>query len=132
MRPLERALDVQFKVLDEKDGTGKECTATLIELSSHRALLRTEESMQPLDNLKIVLEDGSGAVIAQEIYAKVVPTQAPISGTYLLQFTSIPQEAEDFFKSVLQELTKLKREVYYLPKRFKTLRVICATGLTSR
>ena len=89
---LDRPWPFVFLVLDGKHMTGAGYEGTMIQLSTSGAVIRTDEPVALLSNLKMMLpapEDRDEVV--GDLYAKVVE-DVPGQGGYKVRFTAVPEE----------------------------------------
>ena len=89
---LDRPWAFAYLVLDGKHMTGAGCEGTIIQLSTSGAVIRTDEPLALLSNLKMMLtapEDRDEVV--GDLYAKVVE-DVPGQGGYKVRFTAVPEE----------------------------------------
>jgi len=98
-----------YEVLDGKRLTGDTFQGVIEKLSTTGAVIRTEEPVELLSNLRIILSPPSpDAEIGGELYAKVFEND-PEVGLLKLRFTAIPQEAYEMIQEVCSgqnEVTK--------------------------
>jgi adenylate cyclase len=93
--PLNQLLEVQVRIVAEKDTSSTSYRGQIAELGPENALLHSSAPLAPLDNVKIALIGDGGEKLAGEIYAK---TMHGSDGIYTLRFTSLSEEAKLYLK----------------------------------
>lgn len=107
-RTVEPPLQVCFRVLEDKDVSGKTHVGRLVRLVRGMAEIVSETEVSRMANLRLSLikDDaaGDGAVVCEEIYAKVMKVATHLNThpdhmmpwAFHINFTSISPEAERF------------------------------------
>jgi adenylate cyclase len=100
LAPLSQPVTIQFTFLEGKHA-GKELnTATIVKMHDRLAEVQATVSAGKLANLKIFLFDGQQQEITSELYAKVVQVISEDPSIFLINFTSVPAEADAFFQQI--------------------------------
>ena len=95
MVTLDHPWPFAFSVLDGKHMTGAVCRGTMIQLSTSGAVIRTDEPVALLSNLKMMLPalEGGDEVVG-DLYAKIVE-DVPDEGVVKVRFTAVPEEVAE-------------------------------------
>jgi len=98
--PLTQPVTMRFTFLEGKH-TGKDLyTATITKMHDRIAEVQTTLSAEKLANLKIFLFDEQDREITSELYAKVIHVISEDPSVFLINFTSVPAEADAFFQRI--------------------------------
>jgi len=88
---LDAPLPVTYSVLDGKEVSGAQARGALAAVSSTRAVLRTDEAMEPRSDLRLTLPVAGGG--SGDMYAKVISASRTDSGPEaVLRLTSVPED----------------------------------------
>jgi adenylate cyclase len=100
---LKSPLVVRFAVMEEKHVGEMNIVGDIRSLSLTGGVLRTDEKLSPLMNLKMRITGTAGTEIPSDLYAKVVGVddRGPVLG-----FTSIPPEVGNCIKGVLDQVPR--------------------------
>ncbi len=98
--PLENPLHVNFQIIEGKFASKNISRGKLVCLNQYSAQILSDTIMEKLMNLRISIFDYTQNTIADEIYAKVVKINKDDPYLFTVKFTSVPPEAEIFFKSL--------------------------------
>jgi len=99
--PVREPITIQFTFLEGKHAGKDLHTATIANMSGHIAEVQASLGAEKLANLKIFLFDAQGREITSEVYAKVIQVISEDPSLFLINFTSIPAEAETFFQQAV-------------------------------
>lgn len=90
---LSAPLPCTFSVFEGERLLGEEADGEILSLSETRAEMRTETSLEPLSDLRLVFRPDGPDRLVEELYAKVT---SPLSdGVVNLRFTSLPGDVWD-------------------------------------
>ncbi|CAN2047285.1 adenylate cyclase [Candidatus Magnetomoraceae bacterium gMMP-1] len=97
---LSELLSVQVIAMDGKHAESESFNGKITHLTSKTATLQSEFEVKKLNNLKLTLFSHDGNKITKNLYSKV--TDVLNKNSFIVNFTSIPPEAEKFFTTLLQ------------------------------
>lgn len=99
MQPLTVPVPVRFVLLDGVHLTGSSHEGLLTQLSEYGAVLRTEEEVEPLSNLKVLLPapDNPPHNLG-DLYAKVTDRD---NKDFKLRFTAVPQDMAVLLRNLI-------------------------------
>jgi adenylate cyclase len=100
MVALTREIGVSWTVLEGKHGTGVQFPGRLVRLSTQGAELRSESTVEPLRDVRLRIARPDGALLPDEVYAKVTSASADGAG-FLVRFTSVPPDVAELIKALL-------------------------------
>ena len=103
---LRQPLTVEFMVLAGKHTGDEVYKGQVIKMAPTIAEVHTNVTPEKLNNLKMSLFDGAGSVITTDLYAKVTEILSESPPVFVVNFTSVPPEAEAFFEKVLVQQTE--------------------------
>ncbi len=93
---------VRFWVLTSKIAEGNALDGRLVRLSSREGEIATDETVEPMTDLRFEVHGGNGQPLEGELYGKVVPKSPDGHEGMVVRFTSVPPEIRKFFdKAVL-------------------------------
>ncbi|MCP4406128.1 MAG: response regulator [bacterium] len=99
---LQKPFPFEFVILDDKHAGRDVYHGDLLQLAEttreRTAVAETDKICRQLTNLKISLFDEHHREITKELYAKVIDVISLTPSTFRMNFTSVPPEAEKFFK----------------------------------
>jgi adenylate cyclase len=100
---LSQELPVEYVVLQGKNAGGNILSGVLIGLSENGAVLRTQENLEVLNNLKLKLLTTTEFTTPEtDIYAKVMKKSPDAENNFIIRFTAVPPEAIDFLNRIRQ------------------------------
>jgi adenylate cyclase len=95
---LKSALKIVFVVVEGKHAADTSYHAEMTKLSLKGAELKSAFIVDKLNNIKITLFTSDNQEVCDDLYAKVSHTE---TDGFIISFTAIPPEAENFFNSIL-------------------------------
>ena len=98
---LSRPFPILFTILEGKHASDEAHKGTVIRMLDKVAEIQAEVAADKLMNLKISVSDRDGNEITTDLYAKVTRRISDHPVAFRVNFTSVPPEADDFFKSVI-------------------------------
>ena len=95
-KPLKHSLPFKYSTLDGKHMTGVLLEGHLLALSSTMALIKAEEELELLSNIRLEfpIEEKEGSVIYGDLYAKVVQANSQDDGIKI-RFTAVPEDVAE-------------------------------------
>ena len=100
---LHKAISVKFDVIDGKHIDSESINkGRITKLSLDTALLEMDISLNPLTNIKLSLFDSENNQFFEDIYAKVVKNVDNLQNFVIINFTSVPPDADNFIKNNLK------------------------------
>lgn len=102
---LSQPVTIQFTFLEGKHAGKDLNTATIVKMYEHIAEVHATLHAEKLTNLKIFLFDAQHREITSELYAKVVQVISDDPSIFLINFTSVPAEADAFFQQIGSQLS---------------------------
>ncbi len=98
---LSKPIPIEFTIVEEKHA-GKEFYAgTMMKLRETEAEIEAERACRQLTNLKISVFDQHHVCLVENVYAKVTDVCSHSPLIFRVSFTSVPPEAEQFFRRVI-------------------------------
>jgi len=104
LRKLVESIPVHFHLVSEKSIEKKIHDGRIVKIGKKAAEIHSTISFKKLTNLKFILLDSQGNKITDELYAKVIKNISESPSEFVVQFTSLPPEAERFFETVLSKI----------------------------
>jgi len=103
---LHSPLSVRFTILDGKHSGGNAYDGSVIRLANMAAEIQASRNCRELTDIKLLLFDEERNEITADLYAKVTEQLSKTPPAFRVNFTSVPPEAEIFFKKMLDSQTK--------------------------
>ncbi|HBV95605.1 MAG TPA: hypothetical protein DEF36_00945 [Desulfotomaculum sp.] len=103
LKTLAKKIPVRIFTLNDKHCEENFISGYLVKLSLKEAELWSGIKMAPMANIKVLIPDQKGHILAGEIYAKV--RKAEINNTFMVRFTSVSREAKKYFLGILEQET---------------------------
>ena len=104
LKKLVESIPVHFHLVSEKSIEKKIHDGRIVKIGKKAAEIHSTISFKKLTNLKFILLDSQGNKITDELYAKVIKNISESPSEFVVQFTSLPPEAERFFETVLSKI----------------------------
>ncbi len=98
---LAEGICIDMRELEGMDTGLKTCSGKIIRLGSNIAEIHADKMISILANLRITLFDSNGIELTSELYAKVTKEVCESPATFLVNFTSIPPEAQKYFDTFI-------------------------------
>ena len=98
---LRSPLPVQFTILEGKHSDENAYPGKMVKLATMMADIQASRNCRELTNLKLAVFDGAEQKVTADLYAKVTAQVSESPTMFRVNFTSVPPEAEIFFKKVL-------------------------------
>jgi adenylate cyclase len=93
---LDTPVAISFLVLEGKDAGTQRHQGLLKALAQKGALIHTQAQCKVRDNLKVSLFAETGDLVSADLYAKIMQRSEETPGDLLIQYTSVPPEAEKY------------------------------------
>jgi adenylate cyclase len=97
---LAEPLSVQFVILEGKHASDEAHDGKVVRMRETTAEIAAGVAPDRLTNLKISVFDPTGDEVTTDLYAKVMELISDHPVSFKVRFTSVPPEAEAFFKTV--------------------------------
>ena len=104
MFTLETPLPVLLYLIKQKHVCDDALHGVIIKLNKASCIIECEIRLEMLSNIKMTLFDENNNPVSQELYAKINKNMTNHSTHYKIHFTSIPQEARNFFNGVMSKI----------------------------
>jgi len=98
---LPEPLPVGFNTISEKHIGKKIHDGQLLKIGQKTAEIHSNKIYDKMTNLKFMLLDNQGNTITDELYGKVIKIVCESPCVFIVQFTSLPPEAENFLATML-------------------------------
>ncbi len=95
---LKRPLSVQFSIVDGKNILNETYDGSIARLGNNVAELYTDQRCDTFTNIKLSLYDNEAKTITTDLFAKIVEVSSESPQAFLLFFTSVPGEAEQYLQ----------------------------------
>jgi adenylate cyclase len=99
--PLDSAIGLRYTVLEEKHVSRTVFTGRLVKLSTKGGMIRSDNHVPVLSNIKMRLKDSKGDEIPGDLYGKVVAHLTENEPCFVVRFTSRAPEVATFLQGVL-------------------------------
>ncbi|MBU0994462.1 MAG: adenylate/guanylate cyclase domain-containing protein [Proteobacteria bacterium] len=96
---LQDTIDIDLIVLEGKHAGDEIFKGKIVKLAGPKAEVTSDLAVNPLDNLKLTVFSREGKKITSDLYGKVV--DVPDNTRFILNFTSVPPEAETLFGTII-------------------------------
>ena len=100
LHELSKPFPVQLIILEGKHAGDEACSGSVVRMLDATAEIQADTKPEKLTNLKISVFDPKGNEITTDLYAKVTEAETDDPAAFRVRFTSIPPEAEIFFKTI--------------------------------
>jgi len=98
---LATELPLSYSIVEDKQLAEDEWPGSIVKLSYHRAVLRSNYPLNPHQNLKLkLIQTNDSNPVSGDIYAKVIQNLPDLSNSVLIRFTYIPSEISVLFSSL--------------------------------
>ena len=101
LQQLQRPVTVEFTILEGKYAGRERHKGVIRKMADRIAEMQADVSADKLNNLKIWLCDDQNKEISADLYAKVIEVLSESPPEFRINFTSVPPEADAFFKRCL-------------------------------
>lgn len=98
LAPLPEPITLKFTFLEGKHAGKDRHEAVIAKMRDRLAEVQASLNAEKLTNLKMFLFDQEGREITSEVYAKVIEVTSENPPVFIINFTSVPAEAEAFFQ----------------------------------
>lgn len=105
---LYQPLPIEFTILEGKYAGNEAHKGEITKILPKTAEIHTHIITEKLNNLKISLFDSPNSIITSELYVKVTEVLSESPPVFVVNFTSVPPEAETFFEKILA--SQIERE----------------------
>jgi hypothetical protein len=103
MTALELPIRARCALVVDKQVDSVSFEAQVRRLSLKGAEIHTKQTLEPLNNLRLQVLDGTGREIGSHVYAKVTETVPDHPAAFMIRFTGgMQQEVEGFFRDAMQ------------------------------
>ena len=99
---LMRSVRVRCTVVEAKHVGKKDLDGIISRLSKKSAEIILKESVEPLSNLKMSLEDVEEELSSKNFYGKVIHCSGDKGMIHMVRFTAVPPEIGSYFQAFRQ------------------------------